>query len=143
MRLLRPFLFLLTICFLASSMFAGNSPSPTRTEKPELLQGPAVKIPAAAKQPILITPRDSDTVEMFRHRNFDQGIYAPRNAGGESMCAAIMSYNFTTGENPQLKNVTTCTPARPQGVYRTHDELKHSQPRPLLHFIALPQDTPR
>ena len=140
MRLLRPFLFLITTCSLAASVFASQRPSPTKTEKPELLQGPAVKIPTAAKRPILITPRDSDIFGMVRHQDLDKGIYAPTFADGQSGCAAIMSYNFTAGENPQLKNVTTCTPARPRSVYRTHDEFKQLRPRPSLHLIAQPQD---
>jgi hypothetical protein len=143
MRLLRPFLFLITTCSLAASVFASQRPSPTKTEKPELRLGPAVKIPTAANRPILITPRDSDTAETSRHQGFDKGIYAPRSAGGQSMCAAIMSYNFTAGENPQLKNVTTCTPARPQSVYRTRDGSKHLNPRPPVQLIAIPQDLAR
>jgi hypothetical protein len=143
MRLLRPFLFLITICSLAASMFASQSASPTKAAKPELLQGPTPKVSAMAKRPVVVTPRDSDTVEMFRHRNLDQGIYAPTYADGRSMCAAIMSYNFTAGENPQLKNVTTCTPATPRSVYRTHDEMKQLNPRPPLHLISIPQDLDR
>jgi hypothetical protein len=44
--------------------------------------------------------------------NFDHGIYARRLApGGQEMCASILSYNFSEGENPQLESVTTCTSA--------------------------------
>jgi len=39
---------------------------------------------------------------------FDRGIYLRKGGGG---CISIISYNFSPGENPQLENVTTCTPA--------------------------------
>ena len=142
MRLLRPFLFLITTCSLAASVFASQGASSTKTAKPAL-QGPAVKIVTTAKPPALVMLQDSDTPEVSRHQGFDKGIYAPRSAGVQSMCAAIMSYNFTAGENPQLKNVTTCTPARPQSVYRTRDGSKHLNPRPPVQLIAIPQDLAR
>ena len=40
--------------------------------------------------------------------DFDRGIYL--GAAG-NVCGAIVSYNFSPGENPQLQSITTCTPA--------------------------------
>ena len=56
-----------------------------------------------------IAPQDSmiparfNSPKCFNVANFDKGIYLPTYADGKSMCAAIMSYNFTPGENPELK----------------------------------------
>jgi hypothetical protein len=50
-----------------------------------------------------------------------------------------MSYNFTPGENPRLKDVTTCTSARPNRVYRTDDERKKRPPAVELQMISVPQ----
>ena len=58
------------------------------------------------------------------------------------LCAAIMSYNFTPGDNPELKSVTTCTPARPNSVYRTDDENRKRPPAPALLMISSPQSVP-
>jgi hypothetical protein len=41
--------------------------------------------------------------------SFDGGIYL-RQTEGANVCAAIVSYNFSSGENPRLESVTTCTP---------------------------------
>ena len=41
--------------------------------------------------------------------SFDDGIYL-RQVDGANVCGAIVSYNFSSGENPQLESVTTCTP---------------------------------
>src|SRR5262249_31249217 len=39
----------------------------------------------------------------------DPGIRLSRGRG--NACGAIVSYNFSAGENPELKSVTTCTPS--------------------------------
>ncbi len=105
MRLLRQsaFLltaFLLTTLALAVSSFAAQSAPQPKKEQPS------------------IQSRDG----MVQRPNFDQGIYLPTYADGQSTCASIMSYNFSPGDNPQLKSVTTCTPAQPHSVYRTDDQ---------------------
>jgi hypothetical protein len=88
-------------------------------------------------------PQKRDSMELFQRRDFDKGIYAPTYADGKSMCAAIMSYNFTPGDNPELKSITTCTPARPNSVYRTEDENRKRPQAPSLLMISSPQSAPR
>src|SRR3954447_22186828 len=116
---------LLTFCALpvffvafAGCLFAAQSTPPSTTGQPAL-QSPKPNAQAAQKHPTVMAPRNNDSMEMFQRRNLDNGIYLPTYADGRSMCAAIMSYNFTPGDNPELKSVTTCTPARPNSVYRT------------------------
>lgn len=41
--------------------------------------------------------------------SLDSGIYV-RQVDGATVCGAIVSYNFSAGDNPQLQSVTTCTP---------------------------------
>jgi len=47
----------------------------------------------------------------------DGGIYL-QHVDGANMCASIMSYNFSPGDNPQLESVTTCTPTDTQATKR-------------------------
>ncbi len=72
---------------------------------PPRFQFPARK--ASGDFNLLVLPRDQKTPPQGE---FDRGIYVrkPVARGG---CASIISYNFSPGENPQLENVTTCTPA--------------------------------
>jgi hypothetical protein len=89
-----------------------------------------------------IAPQLSDSagsMQMLQRRQLDKGIYLPTYADGKSMCAAIVSYNFTPGDNPTLKNVTTCTPARPNSVYRADHENRERPPTPSLQLISGPQ----
>jgi hypothetical protein len=89
-----------------------------------------------------IAPQLSDSagsMQMLQRRQLDKGIYLPTYADGKSMCAAIVSYNFTPGDNPTLKDVTTCTPARPNSVYRTDHENRERPPTPSLQLISGPQ----
>jgi hypothetical protein len=150
MRLLKHSAFLLTTLALAVSSFAAQSAPQSKKEQPSI-QSPTGKSAAAKKQPSAVTPRALDSVQMIQppkmvqppnmiqRPNFDQGIYLPTYADGQSTCAAIMSYNFTPGENPQLKDVTTCTSARPNSVYRTDDERKKRPPAVELQMISVPQ----
>ncbi len=115
MRLLRQSMFFLATLLLAVSGFASQSTPQPKKERPSI-QSPTGQRP-----------------------KFDQGIYLPKFADGRSTCAAIMSYNFSPGDNPQLQSVTTCTPAHPHSVYRTNDERKKRPPAVELQLISVPQ----
>ena len=41
----------------------------------------------------------------------DRGIFLQNSSEPGSVCGAIISYNFSRGDNPRLESVTTCTPA--------------------------------
>ena len=153
MRLLRQSAFLLTAFLLATpalsaGSFAGQSTPQAKKEKPAI-QSPTAK-PSTAQskeQPAIqssagkasTAQSNVDSVQMVQRPTFDQGIYLPTYADGQSTCAAIMSYNFTPGDNPELKSVTTCTPARPQSVYRTDQQRKKRPPAIELQWISAPQ----
>jgi hypothetical protein len=57
--------------------------------------------------------------------SFDRGIYA-RQTDGANVCGAIVSYNFSAGNNPQLESVTTCTPSNAVTTQRA----RASKPKP-------------
>jgi hypothetical protein len=123
MRLLRQSaLFLITLALAISAIATQQSP----TGKPT----------SAQKQPDV-------AVQMVQRPTYDQGIYLPTYADGQSTCAAIMSYNFSPGDNPQLQSVTTCTPAKPNSIYRTDDENRKPPPAPALLMISSPQSVPK
>jgi hypothetical protein len=52
----------------------------------------------------------------------DPGIYIRRASGTGTFCGAIVSYNFSQGENPRLESVTTCTSADRVTTRRTEGE---------------------
>jgi len=135
MRLLRQsaFLlaaFLLTTLALSVSSFAAQS-APQAKKEQSAIQSPTGKASTAQS--------NVDSVQMVQRPNFDQGIYLPTYADGQSTCAAIMSYNFSPGDNPELKSVTTCTPARPHSVYRTDQDRKKRPPAVELQRISAPR----
>jgi hypothetical protein len=125
----------------AGCLFAAQSTPPSANGQPAF-QTPKRNANAVQKRLNVSTPQNSDSMEMLEHRNFDKGIYAPTYADGRSVCAAIMSYNFTPGDNPELKSVTTCTPARPNSIYRTDDENRKRPQAPALLMISSPQSVP-
>ena len=43
--------------------------------------------------------------------DLDPGIYLRKSALLGNACGSIVSYNFSTGDNPRLQSITTCTPA--------------------------------
>jgi hypothetical protein len=141
MRFLTSSAHLIFLVAFTGCLFAAQSTPPSANGQPAF-QLPKPNTYAAQKHLNVITPQNSDSMEMFQHRNFDKGIYAPTYADGRSVCAAIMSYNFTPGDNPQLKSVTTCTPARPNSIYRTDDTHKKRPPAPALLLISSPQSVP-
>src|SRR5215472_4859087 len=63
--------------------------------------------------------------------DFDNGIYLKKRAGN-GICGAIMSYNFSLGENPTLRSITTCTPVNPEAPLRTGHEKQPGPPVPQL-----------
>lgn len=131
MRLRTSFALIICMAALAGTAFAAQGTQSSQQKKIQLPQRNA-----------FIAPQVSDSagsLQMLQRRQLDKGIYLPTYADGKSMCAAIMSYNFTQGDNPKLKSVTTCTPARPNSVYRTDDENKKRPPTPSLLLIAHPQ----
>ena len=135
MRLLRQSAFLLTAFLLAAPALSAGSLAAQGGPQPKKEQ-PAIQSPAGTAA---TAKTNVDSVQMVQRPNFDQGIYLPTYADGQSSCAAIMSYNFTPGDNPELKSVTTCTPARPQSVYRTDQERKKRPPAVELQRISAPQ----
>jgi hypothetical protein len=140
MRLLTSSALLICLLAFAGGLFAAQSTPPSPTGQPAFqTPKPKQNTTAAHKHLNLVTQQNSDSMQMLEHRNFDKGIYAPTYADGKSICAAIMSYNFTPGDNPELKSVTTCTPARPNSVYRTDDENRKRPPTPSLLMISSPQ----
>jgi hypothetical protein len=131
MRLRKLFALLIFITGLAVTAFPAQGTQSAQQNKIQLPQ-----------RNTFIAPQPSDSagsMQMLQRRQLDKGIYLPTYADGKSMCAAIMSYNFTPGDNPTLKNVTTCTPARPNSVYRTDDENRKRPPTPSLQLISGPQ----
>ena len=152
MRFLTSSALLMFLIASAGSLFAAQSAQPSTNSRPAF-QAQNPNAYAAPKHANMIATQNdapqknasqkSDSMEMCQRRNFDQGIYAPTYADGKSMCAAIMSYNFTPGDNPELKSITTCTPARPNSVYRTDRENSKRPPTPSLLMISSPQSAPR
>jgi hypothetical protein len=61
----------------------------------------------------------------------DPGIYLRKSALLGNMCGAIVSYNFSSGDNPHLESITTCTPAGIVQSRRAEGEDKKS-PGPRL-----------
>ena len=73
----------------------------------------------------IIVPHRADRAnraEESSPRMGDPGIYLRSSSGTGTLCGAIVSYNFSQGENPHLKNVTTCTPATIVTTRRTEGE---------------------
>jgi hypothetical protein len=133
MRLRTLFAQLIFITGLAVTAFPAQGTQSVQQNKMQLPQRNSFIAPQ---------PSDSaDSMQMLQRRQLDKGIYLPTYADGKSMCAAIMSYNFTPGENPRLKNVTTCTPARPNSVYRTDHENRKRPRIPSLLMISSPQSS--
>ena len=141
MRFLTSAVLLVFLLVFAGSLFSAQSTLPS-TNGQSALQPPKRNTYAVQKHLSLNARQKNDSMEMFQRPNFDKGIYAPTYADGRSVCAAIMSYNFTPGDNPELKSITTCTPARPDSVYRTDDENRKRPQAPSLLMISSPQSGP-
>jgi hypothetical protein len=79
--------------------------------------------------------------------SFDKGIYlkrpSERPSGGTDMCASILSYNFSPGENPTLQSVTTCTPANPEAPLRTGRQKQPGPPALQLRKAVLESVPPQ
>jgi hypothetical protein len=74
--------------------------------------------------------------------DFDGGIYLKKRAG-KGTCGAILSYNFSPGENPSLQSVTTCTPANPEAPLRTEHQKQPGPPAPQLRKAVIESGPPQ
>src|SRR5262245_56983005 len=139
---------------VASGQTPGTSTSqaPAATRAPSPAQPPAVQSPQQnplpnlqpVPPPNLEGPRRFKIIQVPRKKlkplqrqpdrpldpQIDQGIYL-RTARPTNGCGAIVSYNFSLGDNPQLESITTCTPSDAVRTLRTQD--KDQKPEvPLL-----------
>ena len=62
----------------------------------------------------------------------DPGIYLRKSALLGNACGSIVSYNFSTGDNPRLRSITTCTPAGIVESRRARDNDEKKPPAPAL-----------
>ena len=69
-----------------------------------------------------------------QHSNYDRGVYLPA-LDTDAACGKIMSFNFTRGENPRLKSVTTCTPLNRRTEKRADSPAP--KPQPMLRYLAI------
>ena len=117
---------------------AQNSAQPLTAQDPQQNPSPNMQPPAA---PELGTHWRRIKVNLVPHKvvlkqmqdlpldpQIDQGIYL---RAASSTCGTIVSYNFSQGDNPQLHNITTCTPSQGVKTLRTQDEDQRPQ-GPLL-----------
>lgn len=83
----------------------------------DLLMKDALTVPLESLQKAVQEAHEREQFQPYRllsgqssSNRIDDGIYL-RQTDGANVCAAIVSYNFSSGENPRLESVTTCTPA--------------------------------
>ena len=88
--------FALLVIFFAATAFA-------QAQNPSQPKQPPTQAKPEGTRPQVMVP--------------DSGIYL-KHVDGANMCASIMSYNFSPGDNPQLESVTTCTPTNTQATKR-------------------------
>jgi hypothetical protein len=74
-----------------------------------------------------------EPVSQLQPSHYDRGIYLPPGAG-DAFCGTIVSYNFTRGDDPRLKNVTTCTPMTRHVPKRAQGQ--EPKPQPRLRYVA-------
>jgi hypothetical protein len=93
-----------------------------------LVPAARAQTPQAESSPIQHQPSQAvPTQESHSQRgDFDRGIYL--GAAG-NICGSIVSYNFSSGENPQLESITTCTPANRVTSKRARGRLPQPQNR--------------
>lgn len=123
------------------------APDPVTSQSPD--EGawlrPWVPIePKTSQAPTRLFP--VQRLHMFRLRgngnrspnpNLDRGILLPRPSAAND-CSSIVSYNFSLGDNPQLENITTCTPLGK--VIPRRAEAEGSKPvSPQIKKIVFPQ----
>jgi hypothetical protein len=81
--------------------------------------------------------RDANTSPQTQQTTFDRHIYVPVD-GSANVCAKIKSFNFTTGPNPKLKSITTCTPLNARSQKRAQDETP--TPHPEFRLVESAQE---
>ena len=97
-----------------------------------LIAGSLLLASAAAAQTNVTPPAPQPGTP--QRSNFDRGVYL-RTMDGDGACGKIMSFNFTRGENPRLKSVTTCTPLNRRTQKRA--ESPDPKPQPMLRYLAI------
>lgn len=102
-----------------SNQPATSQPAPPDSAKPPAQNSaPEFKLFPAPRFQYNAPRRTLDPASLPRPQEIpDRGIYL-RHPDGTNMCASIVSYNFSPGDNPQLESVTTCTPANTQATKR-------------------------
>lgn len=80
-------------------------------------------------------PKDAQFVEGNRQFNkqFDAGIFAGH--GQRVVCAKIMAYVFSSGENPQLKYVTDCPTLKALQPKRADRNGSDENQQPTLQLV--------
>jgi hypothetical protein len=134
------------------------SQAPAATQDPSPAQPPSAQPQQRNSSPDMRQPKALDLepalqrLQVQRQRQLKPAPFRPPgpevdpgmrlSRGRGNGCGAIVSYNFSPGESPELESVTTCTPSDGIRTLRTHDQDadKKSQP-PLLqktNFVAEP-----
>lgn len=141
MRLLR--LLAVSLCvsslFLLPSFAQTPQPSPEQQAPPQLsgdfLNKAYLQQWAAEQKQFRIqgSRREMPVQEAPKPFAGDPGIVANQPNASSNECLAIVSYNFSPGNNPHLENVTTCTPSSKVLTRRAHREKGKKSPElPLV-----------
>ncbi len=152
MRFFKSSFVLIVLAIFFASLSAAQSHSPTQPKQPAAQSQPAN--PGSAKPPAQNSAPEFKLfpVPQYQYtgprRTIDQnsaqpqqivpdrGIYL-KHPDGANMCASIMSYNFSPGDNPQLESITTCTPVNTQATRRTQEPRPAPQgPRVLQSVLS-------
>jgi len=135
MKLLRLVVFVVAACcgFMLFAFAQSNQATPDQSSTPS-------KAPSAVQPPQIGDARKGRPARS--PGDFDRGIYLKKGAGN-GMCGAIVSYNFSAGENPSLQSITTCTPANPEAPLRTGHEKQPKPPAPQLRKAVLESGPPQ
>jgi hypothetical protein len=104
---------------LLSEPAAAQAPS----SQPAPAQDPAQPMPRWRFDRVPVQKSNPDAKQLPEMR-VDPGIYLRPSAGLDSRCAAILSYNFSPGENPLLQSITTCTPASSVRILKADHEVQ-------------------
>lgn len=131
MKLLRLVVYLVSACCVFSLPVFAQSKQATPDQSSTPSQTPSVAQPPSPGGGIHAKGRPAQS-----QGDFDRGIYLGKHAGNGN-CGAIVSYNFSPGENPTLESVTTCTPATPEVPLRTGHQKQLRPPAPQLRKAVL------
>ncbi len=83
--------------------------------------------------------RDSPAQADVESTKYDPDIYLPMPTGTRVLCGKIVSYNFTQGVYPELRNVTTCTPFSHPAVKRARRPAPRREPQLQLTLQPVPE----